>query len=82
MVTEEIALNDALAAAGVSVLETDLGEYILQLAQEPPSHIVAPAVHKSGGKLAELFFESAQQTAAHRHPGDDARSAEQLRERF
>ena len=46
MVTEEIALNDALIGAGISVMETDLGEYILQLAHEPPSHIVAPAVHK------------------------------------
>ena len=45
MVTEEIALNEALIAAGMRVMETDLGEYILQLADDPPSHIVAPAMH-------------------------------------
>ncbi|MBI2509959.1 MAG: lactate utilization protein [Betaproteobacteria bacterium] len=47
MVSEECALNDALEAAGIEVVETDLGEYILQLAKEPPSHIVAPVVHKT-----------------------------------
>ena len=57
MVSEEVALNDALEAVGVSVLETDLGEYILQLAKEPPSHIVAPAVHKSKEQVAQLFVD-------------------------
>lgn len=57
MVSEEIALNDALEAAGVAVMETDLGEYILQLAKEPPSHIVAPAVHKSKEQVAQLFVD-------------------------
>jgi L-lactate dehydrogenase complex protein LldF len=55
MVSEECALNDALEAAGVQVVETDLGEYILQLAQEPPSHIVAPVVHKSRDEVSDLF---------------------------
>ncbi|MBI3547385.1 MAG: iron-sulfur cluster-binding protein [Gammaproteobacteria bacterium] len=55
MVTEECALNDYLTNNGVEVLETDLGEYILQLAQEPPSHIVAPVVHKSKEDIADLF---------------------------
>ena len=55
MVSEEIALNDAIEAAGMTVIETDLGEYILQLAHEPPSHIVAPAVHKSKEQVAALF---------------------------
>src|SRR5262245_49293869 len=45
MVTEECSLNEALEAAGIEVVETDLGEYILQLAKEPPSHIIAPVVH-------------------------------------
>ena len=58
MVTEEIALNDALIGANIRVLETDLGEYILQLADEPPSHIVAPAVHKSKEQVAELFMHA------------------------
>ncbi len=57
MVSEETALNDALEAANVKVMETDLGEYILQLAKEPPSHIVAPAVHKSKEQVADLFVE-------------------------
>ena len=58
MVSEEVALNDALEAAGVKVMETDLGEYILQLAHEPPSHIVAPAVHKSKEQVAQLFVDA------------------------
>lgn len=57
MVSEECALNDALEAAGVEVVETDLGEYILQLAKEPPSHIVAPVVHKSKDQVSDLFEE-------------------------
>ena len=57
MVTEEIALNDHLEAAGLSVLEGDLGEYIIQLAGEHPSHIIAPAIHKSREEVAELFHE-------------------------
>ena len=55
MVTEECALNDALEAAGIEVVETDLGEYILQLAGEPPSHIVAPVVHKTRDEVSDLF---------------------------
>jgi L-lactate dehydrogenase complex protein LldF len=62
MVSEECALNDALEAAGVEVVETDLGEYILQLAKEPPSHIVAPVVHKSKDEISDLF------AAKHRQP--------------
>jgi L-lactate dehydrogenase complex protein LldF len=55
MTTEEIHLNPALEAAGMQVVETDLGEYIIQLADEPPSHIIAPAIHKTRGQIAELF---------------------------
>ncbi|MGH8752061.1 MAG: LutB/LldF family L-lactate oxidation iron-sulfur protein [Burkholderiales bacterium] len=55
MVSEECALNDALQNAGVETVETDLGEYILQLAHEPPSHIVAPVVHKSKDEISDLF---------------------------
>ena len=57
MVTEECGLNDALEQACVSVMETDLGEYILQLAHEAPSHIVAPVVHKNKEEIADLFAE-------------------------
>jgi len=55
MATEEIHLNSALAAAGVTPVETDLGEYIIQLAHERPSHIIAPAIHKTKAQVAELF---------------------------
>jgi L-lactate dehydrogenase complex protein LldF len=55
MLSEEAGLNEALAAAGVTPVETDLGEYIIQLAEEPPSHIIAPAVHKSKDEVADLF---------------------------
>jgi len=55
MTTEETHLNNALEAAGMQVVETDLGEYIIQLADEPPSHIIAPAIHKTRGQIAELF---------------------------
>ena len=55
MVAEEIALNDALEGAGFEAIETDLGEYIIQLADEPPSHIIAPAIHKTKEEIADLF---------------------------
>jgi L-lactate dehydrogenase complex protein LldF len=55
MVSEEIHLNDALEAAGMDVLETDLGEYILQLLGEKPSHIIAPAIHRTKEQIARLF---------------------------
>ena len=55
MVSEEIGLNDGLEARGLDVVETDLGEYIIQLAQEPPSHLVGPAIHKTKRQIAELF---------------------------
>jgi len=55
MVTEEIQLNSHLEKAGIESLETDLGEYIVQLAGEKPYHIVTPAMHKSKEQVAELF---------------------------
>ncbi len=55
MTTEELAVNEALEAAGVSVWETDLGEFVLQVADESPSHIVTPAIHKSRDAIADLF---------------------------
>lgn len=60
MAGEEVGLNAALEAGGLEVIETDLGEYIIQLAEEPPSHIIAPAVHKTRGQIAALF--------EHHHP--------------
>ena len=55
MVSEELDLNQALEGIGVEVFETDLGEYIIQLAGETPSHLVAPALHKTKEQVAELF---------------------------
>ena len=57
MATEEIHLNHALEAEGLAPVETDLGEWIIQLAHETPSHIVVPAIHKSKRQIAELFAE-------------------------
>jgi len=57
MIGEETALNVALEANGFDVIETDLGEYIIQLAKEPPSHIIAPAIHKTKEQITQLFAE-------------------------
>jgi L-lactate dehydrogenase complex protein LldF len=55
MVSEEIALNPFLEANGLTPVETDLGEYIIQLRKEPPSHIIAPAFHLHKEQVAETF---------------------------
>ncbi len=57
MVSEELDLNRALEANGIEVYETDLGEYIIQLAEETPSHLVAPALHKTKEQVSELFHD-------------------------
>jgi L-lactate dehydrogenase complex protein LldF len=57
MVTEELHLNDAILQNGIEAVETDLGEYIVQLAGETPSHITAPALHKSREEIGKLFSE-------------------------
>ena len=59
MASEEIHLNDALEADGRTVVETDLGEFIIQLAGETPSHLIAPAIHKDRYDVAELFTRDA-----------------------
>ncbi len=82
MVSEEAGLNDALTENGVTPVETDLGEYIIQLAGEPPSHIIAPAIHKDKAEVAELFVKH------HRRPRLDdieeltREAREMLREHF
>ena len=55
MVSEEIGFNDAMAEAGIEAFESDMGEYIVQLAGETPSHIIMPAIHKTRQQIAELF---------------------------
>jgi L-lactate dehydrogenase complex protein LldF len=82
MVSEEVALNDALEAAGVKVMETDLGEYILQLAKEPPSHIVAPAVHKSKEQVAQLFVDHHHRARLSDIPAMTREAREVLRSHF
>ncbi len=60
MTTEEIGLNEALEQDGRLPIETDLGEWIIQLAGEAPSHIIVPAIHKTKEQIAELFVEKLQ----------------------
>ncbi len=58
MIGEEIAINEHLEHHGIQPVETDLGEYIIQLRHEPPSHFIAPAIHLSKEQVAETFRES------------------------
>lgn len=62
MATEETGLNEALEAVGCEVTETDLGEWIIQLAGEHPSHIIAPAVHRNRHQIADTFEAEAGMT--------------------
>lgn len=74
MTTEEIDLNPALEAAGIRVVETDLGEYVAQLAGERPSHLIAPIVHKPASAVADLFTEKLG-VPRYERPEDLARAA-------
>jgi L-lactate dehydrogenase complex protein LldF len=72
MVAEEIHLTPTLEKAGVRVFETDLGEFIVQLRDEPPFHIVTPAMHLTRGDIAKLFHEKlADSMAADPSSSDD-----------
>jgi len=86
MLSEEARLNEALGAAGIRPVETDLGEYIVQLAGEAPSHIIAPAVHKTIEEVEGLFAREHGRAAQSRTSADIptmAREARQvLREHF
>ncbi|TGG93623.1 iron-sulfur cluster-binding protein [Natronospirillum operosum] len=57
MVSEEMELNHHLAEVGITALESDLGEYIVQLAEETPSHIIMPAIHKNTEEISELLHD-------------------------
>ena len=57
MVSEEIGFNHAMEAAGIEAFESDMGEYIVQLAGEAPSHIIMPAIHKTKQEIAQLFAD-------------------------
>ena len=67
MISEEIALNDYLDDNGVQPIETDLGEYIIQLRGEPPSHIIAPAIHLSKEQVEESFRQEHQELPPERN---------------
>jgi L-lactate dehydrogenase complex protein LldF len=82
MVTEEIRLNTALEKAGINPVETDLGEWIVQLAGEPPSHIIAPAVHKTKEQVADLFSEKLGNPVAADIPSLTAEARKVLRNEF
>lgn len=66
MIAEEIALNHFLEEKGIVPVETDLGEYIIQLRHEPPSHIIAPAIHVSKEMVADAFRDTHKQYPADR----------------
>jgi L-lactate dehydrogenase complex protein LldF len=57
MLTEECGLNPVLERHGIEVMDTDLGERIVQLRREPPSHIVLPAIHLRKEEVGALFHE-------------------------
>ena len=82
MASEEIHLNAALEAHGVEVVETDLGEWIIQLAGETPSHIIAPALHKTRHDVAELFSRIAGGDVSDVPAELCAFARERLREKF
>ena len=63
MIGEEIAINEHLEAHGIEAVETDLGEYIIQLRGESPSHIIAPAIHLKQGQIADAFRATHRQFA-------------------
>ncbi len=82
MLSEEIDLNPALQERGVEVVETDLGEYVVQLMGDRPSHVIAPIIHRTRGEVRELF-----EARSGRDLGDDpealtAYAREALREKF
>jgi L-lactate dehydrogenase complex protein LldF len=83
MVTEEIGLNEALLEHGIEPIETDLAELIIQLAGEPPSHILAPAVHKNRAEIRQLFREKLSLPDLSDDPRELTEAARKhLRERF
>lgn len=82
MAAEEIGLTPALEAAGVEVVESDLGEFIVQLAGESPSHLLAPAVHKTREQVSRLFEEKLGSPRADRIPDLVGIAQRHLREKF
>jgi L-lactate dehydrogenase complex protein LldF len=83
MASEEIGLNTALAAVGCRAVETDLGEWVIQLAHEHPSHIILPALHRDRHQIADVLrAQPGGEDLADDPPGLVAFAREQLREEF
>ncbi len=82
MVSEEIHLNKHLEEMGVRVVESDLGEYIIQLANETPSHLIAPAIHKTRQQVATLFSQVAGRQLSDETTELCAFARKELREEF
>jgi L-lactate dehydrogenase complex protein LldF len=83
MLSEEADLNHALEAAGIQPVETDLGEYILQIAgNEAPSHIIAPVMHKNVDEVADLFAKTHNKPRKTDIPALTREAREVLREHF
>lgn len=82
MACEEIHLNQALESAGLQVVETDLGEYIIQLAGETPSHIIAPAIHKTREQVGALFERHLGMPPTDNIPTMTQAARQALRQRF
>ncbi|MGD1934393.1 MAG: lactate utilization protein B [Candidatus Phaeomarinobacter sp.] len=86
MVTEELELNDHLIGKGYNVVETDLGEYIIQLRNEKPFHIVGPALHLTAGQVSDTFYEAHKEHGRTEKVEDKVKLVEEarivLRERF
>jgi L-lactate dehydrogenase complex protein LldF len=82
MTTEEIELNEFLEARGLHALETDLGEWIIQLAEERPSHIIVPAIHKTRAQIGKLFSKHLQTDPSLDAQAMTVVAREFLRERF
>ncbi|MDR8390901.1 LutB/LldF family L-lactate oxidation iron-sulfur protein [Aliifodinibius sp. S!AR15-10] len=81
--TDEIKLNKALADEGVQALETDLAELIVQLAEDEPSHILVPAIHKNRAEIRELFKKKLEKAELSDRPEDLAEAARlYLRKKF
>ena len=79
MIGEEIFINDFLAKNGIEPIETDLGEYIIQLRGEPPSHIIAPAIHVSKAQVEEAFRRVHTDLPADRNLEDPAALLQEAR---
>ena len=82
MLCEEIHLNDALAADGFEIIETDLGEWIVQLDKDRPSHMVMPAIHKTADAVAHTIEQEAGRELGHDIPSLVAYARQRLRREF